>query len=83
MKDNISNNWRHSGQRILILIVLMQTVMLRVVSLSVTFFHCNAECHYAKRHADIRLAECQFFLRYAKCRSAECHYAECRGTIGQ
>ncbi len=55
MKDHISNNLRHSGQRILILIVLMQTVMLRVV------FHCNAECHDAKRHADIRLAESQFF----------------------
>ncbi len=37
------------------------------VILSVAFFYCYAECHYAK-------------CRYAECHYAEYRYAECRGA---
>ncbi len=49
--------------------MVLREMIMSDVMLSVTFFYCNAQCHYAK----CRYVEC----RYAECHYAECHYTEC------
>jgi hypothetical protein len=47
--------------------------MTSAAMLSVAFFYCHTEFHYAECHYAER--------RYAECHYAGCHYAECRGAI--
>jgi hypothetical protein len=55
-------------------IMTLSTSVSSAIMLSVVFFKCHAECHYAEcRYAECHYIECQ----YAECRYADYHYAEC------
>jgi hypothetical protein len=51
-------------------------IVLNTVMLSVAFFYCYAECHYAECRVFCH-AECN----YSEYRCPECHCAECRSSL--
>ncbi len=54
------------------IIMELRDIVLGVITLSIAFSHCYAECH---------CAECQNVeCHYAECHYDECHYAECHGA---